>query len=127
MRRTFLSILLALSAVCAAAQRETVREEVLADWNLSSGLDCVYDLSPNALTPAPKGYQASYISHYGRHGSRYAYTEKAYKVLLDILRDGASEGPTTVSPCSPIWKSSGTEHVSRSVTLRNLAGSSISS
>lgn len=95
MRRTILSILLAFSAVCAAAQRETVREEVLADWNLSSGLDCVYDLSPKALTPAPKGYQASYISHYGRHGSRYAYTEKAYKVLLDMLRDGASEGNLT--------------------------------
>ena len=25
--------------------------------------------------PAPKGYTAFYISHYGRHGARYIYSE----------------------------------------------------
>ena len=69
--------------------RAGVREEVLADWNKSCGLDAVYDLSPKAQTPAPKGYEPVYISHYGRHGSRYAYTSKAYTVLLDMLREGA--------------------------------------
>ena len=32
-----------------------VREEVLSDWNKSSGLDRTYDLSPKPSTPAPKG------------------------------------------------------------------------
>ena len=75
--------------------RALVREEVLSDWNKSSGLDCVYDLSPKELTPAPKGYEPVYISHYGRHGSRYAYTSKAYTVLLEMLREGEGAGNLT--------------------------------
>ena len=55
-----------LVSVTAGAQRLGVREEVRADWNKSSGLDCLLDLSPKALTPAPKGYEAVYVSHYGR-------------------------------------------------------------
>ena len=56
-----LSLLLCMTA---GAQRLGVREEVRADWNKSSGLDCLLDLSPKTLTPVPKGYEAVYISHY---------------------------------------------------------------
>ena len=50
----------------------------LPDWNKAAGLDLAYDMTPKALSPAPKGYKATYIAHYGRHGSRYAYTAKSY-------------------------------------------------
>ncbi|MBR3726803.1 MAG: histidine-type phosphatase, partial [Prevotella sp.] len=30
------------------------------------------------LTPAPKGYEPYYISHYGRHGSRYLIGKNDY-------------------------------------------------
>ena len=82
-------------AVTPPPARTGVRQEVLADWNKSSGLDALYDLSPKDLTPAPKGYEPVYISHYGRHGSRYAYTSSAYTVLLDMLREGAGAGNLT--------------------------------
>ena len=96
MKRHYLIIvILCAFSVAAAAQRTGVREEVLADWNKSSGLDCVYDLSPKAATPAPKGYEAVYISHYGRHGSRYAYTPKAYTVLLNMLSEARLQGNLT--------------------------------
>ena len=95
-KRPFLIIaLICAISVAAAAQRTGVREEVLADWNKSSGLDCVYDLSPKAATAAPKGYEAVYISHYGRHGSRYAYTSKAYTILLNMLSEGRIHGNLT--------------------------------
>lgn len=97
MKRFALCFILALLALGAYAQRDGVREEVLADWNKSSGLDCVYDMTPKALTPSPKGYKATYISHYGRHGSRFAYTDKAYTVLLEMLREGAGKGNLTES------------------------------
>jgi hypothetical protein len=93
-----------------SAPRTNVREEVLADWYKSSGLDCVLDWSPKPATPAPKGYKATYISHYGRHGSRYAYTAKAYTVLLDMLRDGAAQdnltpyGETIHEQLEAFWK-----------------------
>lgn len=37
------------------------------------------------LTPAPKGYKPFYISHYGRHGSRYHIGEKKYNYSVDVL------------------------------------------
>ena len=79
MKRYLIPVLVLLVgwSVTAGAQRLGVREEVRADWNKSSGLDCLVDPSLKNPTPVPKGYEAVYISHYGRHGSRYAYTDQA--------------------------------------------------
>ncbi|MBP5483982.1 MAG: phosphodiester glycosidase family protein [Bacteroidales bacterium] len=88
---------------------DEIRAQVRADWNKSSGLDRVLDWGPKASTPAPKGYEATYISHYGRHGSRYAYTAKAYTVLLDMLREGDSAqnltpfGSDLLAQLEPFW------------------------
>ena len=96
-------------SMTAGAQRLGVREEVRADWNKSSGLDCLYDLSPKASTPVPKGYEAVYISHYGRHGSRYAYTSNAYTVILNMLSEGRKQGNLTpkgealLNELEPFW------------------------
>ena len=108
MKRVLL-ICLALWSVAAAAQRTGVREEVLSDWNKSSGLDCLYDFSPKVSTPGPKGYEAVYISHYGRHGSRYAYTESAYTVFLNLLAEGRRQdnltpyGESLLNTLQPFW------------------------
>ncbi len=72
-----------------------VREQVRADWIKSSGLDCLYDASPKAYAPAPRGYVPVYVSHYGRHGSRYPYTEKVYTILMDMLAEGFKNGNLT--------------------------------
>lgn len=110
MRRTLFSVALLLCiCIAAGAQRKDVRNEVLADWNLSSGLDCVIDLSVKPATPAPKGYKAVYVSHYGRHGSRYAYTDKAYKVILDMLSEAQDKdnltprGEALLEELLPFW------------------------
>ena len=58
MKKHLILALSLLLCVAAGAQRLGVREEVRADWNKSSGLDCLLDLSPKALTPVPKGYEA---------------------------------------------------------------------
>ena len=83
------------SEEAAGTGRFGVREEVLSDWNKSSGLDCVYDCTAKKSTPAPKGYEAVYVSHYGRHGSRYAYTPKAYTVILEMLQEASRENNVT--------------------------------
>ena len=106
----YLSLLLLFLWVSSAfAQRLNVREEVRADWNKASGLDCLYDMSAKPSTPAPKGYEAVYIGHYGRHGSRYAYTAKAYTVILEMLAQGRKEGNLTpygeklLNELQPFW------------------------
>ncbi|MCR5560496.1 MAG: phosphodiester glycosidase family protein [Bacteroidales bacterium] len=96
MKRNLFSIALLLCiCIAAGAQRYNVRSEVLADRNLCAGLDGLYPESVPAGTPAPKGYEAVYVSHYGRHGSRYAYTEKAYTVLLNMLSEAQQAGNLT--------------------------------
>lgn len=110
MKKTLVILLALLLGVSLGAQRTGVREEVRADWIKSSGLDCVNDWSPKAATPAPKGYEPVYISHYGRHGSRYAYTEKAYSVLRDMLLDGRAQdnltpyGEDLLARFEPFWE-----------------------
>ena len=75
--------------------REDVREAVRADRMLAAGLDRVLAWGPKASTPAPKGYEPVYISHYGRHGSRYAYSERTYSLPLEMLREGEKAGNLT--------------------------------
>ena len=78
-----------------SAAREDVRAKVLADRNLASGADGIYDMSPRKATRAPKGYEPVFIEHYGRHGSRYAYTARTYSIPLRTLKKGAEEGNLT--------------------------------
>lgn len=53
-------------------------------------ISCVYRAYPgpsaSAYTPAPKGYKPVFISHYGRHGSRYLTEDERYLWLLDELK-----------------------------------------
>lgn len=108
-RKYLIVLLLCALSISVFAQRTGVREEVLADWNKASGLDCLYDLSPKAGTAAPKGYEAIYISHYGRHGSRYAYTSKAYTVLMNMLAEARIQdnltpyGEDLLNRLQPFW------------------------
>ncbi len=42
--------------------------------------------------PAPKGYKPFYVSHYGRHGSRYLIGDRDYKWLVDLFEEAHREG-----------------------------------
>lgn len=48
------------------------------------GTDRLCPSGPQQMTPAPKGYEAFYISHYGRHGARYASQDDLYSYLLSL-------------------------------------------
>ena len=49
---------------------------------------CNYNTYPDILyrlTPAPKGKHPFYISHYGRHGSRYINNSKGYNIPYAMM------------------------------------------
>ena len=48
-----------------------------------------------ALTKAPKGYRPFYISHYGRHGSRWLIATRTYKEPVAFLSKAKEEGMLT--------------------------------
>ena len=49
------------------------------------GTDFLCPTGAEELTPAPKGYRVFYLSHYGRHGARYAWQSDLYKRLHNVL------------------------------------------
>ena len=66
------------------------------DRNFAAGSYGLYpDKDLPVLTPAPKGYKPFYISHYGRHGSRYLSDMKAYVLPTKMLHDADSLGKLT--------------------------------
>lgn len=61
-------------------QAQTPREDFKRDMTLSASNYVAYRGPQKQLTPAPKGYKPFYLSHYGRHGSRYMIGSAAYDV-----------------------------------------------
>ncbi len=92
------SILLALCLLCCGgAAAQTAQEELKANRYLSGSNYLDYDrqLATEPLTPAPKGYEPFYMSHYGRHGSRWLIGEGDYTSPLNTMREADSEGKLT--------------------------------
>lgn len=67
--KTRLLALSLLAAICAAAQPTPA--EFAAHPERSAGIYRSYEYLPGPAAPVPAGYEPFYISHYGRHGSRY--------------------------------------------------------
>jgi hypothetical protein len=63
-------------------EAQTSNLELLSHLELASGNYCNYPNPTGHVTPAPAGYEPFYVSHYGRHGSRYMTDDDAYKYVL---------------------------------------------
>lgn len=87
--------LLLLLLVGWTASAQTSREELLSHMELTAGNYANYPNPSGHLTPAPKGYEPFYISHYGRHGARYMTSDKHYKRLRHQLDTALSLGILT--------------------------------
>lgn len=84
---------LSLSLLGANAQRS--REEIKANPNLAANNYRDYPVPTAKLTLAPKGYEPFYISHYGRHGSRWLIGKNAFNKPYYTLAHADSLGKLT--------------------------------
>lgn len=71
------------------------KDELKANPSLSASNYAAYQGPKKALTRAPKGKKPFYISHYGRHGSRYQINQKEYTYPLNMLQMGDARGKLT--------------------------------
>ena len=94
-KKLFLIGLLLFSFLLVRGQRADVREEVYANPMRSYGNDFPYPTETYRQTPSPKGYKPFYISHYGRHGSRYYWESSLYKRIDSLLTDAHAKGILT--------------------------------
>ena len=58
-----------------------------AQYEKLGGVYYAYPVTKSETAPPPEGYQPFYISHYGRHGSRWLPTEERYEWVNRQLSD----------------------------------------
>lgn len=93
MKKLLSCTLLLAGSLSAAAQ--TSPAEIAACPERAAGIYHSYEYLPGTATPVPEGYVPFYISHYGRHGSRYHLSESAYTAPTAVLREAADKGLLT--------------------------------
>ena len=76
-----------MSSLMVSAQQDwtEARKEIHQNIRLSASNFLAYVDPTDALTPAPKGYEAFYLTHYGRHGSRWLIGEWEYTDAMKVL------------------------------------------
>ena len=74
---------------------QSFKKEIYAKPELSANNYLAYPTPSGKLTPPPTGYIPVYISHYGRHGSRYLIHDYQYLRPLQILEKADSMGVLT--------------------------------
>ena len=68
-RKSLLALFVSL--LCLGAYAQSSLEEITANPEKAGGVYLAYPTEFAPQSKAPKGYKPFYISHYGRHGSRY--------------------------------------------------------
>lgn len=94
MKKTLLTLLVVILSCCVTAQ--TVWDDFNKDIRRSASNLLAYPQpSSKVLTPAPNGAKPFYISHYGRHGSRYLISPGEYGKPYQTLLKAGNAGKLT--------------------------------
>ena len=102
MRKSFFILALLAASLCATAQQPDVIDQLRQHPEYLSGTDYLCPTGPVVLSPAPKGYKPFYISHYGRHGARYAWQSDMYERLNNVF--GAAAEGDNLTPLGASFK-----------------------
>lgn len=81
-RKIFAALLAGLPALGFCADPLA---DIRDDADKAGGVYYAYPVVADSMAPAPAGYEPVYISHYGRHGSRWMLNESVYKVTRKVL------------------------------------------
>ena len=80
----FLSLLVAL-APSGDMTREEVLQALRDDHHRAAAGHCPYEVPQVYDSRAPKGFKPVYVSHYGRHGSRFQGSRQSFEKVLPVL------------------------------------------
>lgn len=94
MRKTIIAAILIFTPASVVAQ--SVRKEISENLHLSASNHLAYpNPRPGAMTAPPDGKKPFYISHYGRHGSRFLIGKDEYDAPYSMLAKADSVGALT--------------------------------
>lgn len=88
MKRMRLLMTVVAVATCVAGYAASeIEKTISACPEKAGGIYFAYDVVSDSVVPAPVGYSPVYISHYGRHGSRWPVNQKIYKIAGDFFQE----------------------------------------
>ena len=93
MRKAFIFLL--LTCLLPRVLAQSAKEEIKNNLRLSASNFLAYMGPQKKLSPAPAGMKPFYISHYGRHGSRFLANAIEYDYPYNTLRHADSLGKLT--------------------------------
>lgn len=91
-------IFLITAFVALSCGAQTSLREIEENPLKAGGVYYAYPITVENMTavinqaPVPKGYEPFYVSHYGRHGSRYLISDNDYRWVIDKLQDARAAG-----------------------------------
>lgn len=94
MRRQLIALTIA-AQLASAGWAQTAREEIRNNIHLTASNTLAYPGPKQKLTPAPKGKKPFYISHYGRHGSRFLTNRRDYYYPYEAMMRADTIGKLT--------------------------------
>src|SRR5574344_484901 len=95
MKMKFKYLFIALFLPFLSLSAQTTKEEVMKNILQAGSTYYSYPGPSGKLTPTPKGYKPFYISHFGRHGSRYITSSKYYINAITVMNRADSLGKLT--------------------------------
>lgn len=81
------AIAVVLAGNAGAGLAKEVEKVIVRCPEKAGGIYYAYDVEADSLPPVPDGYAPVYISHYGRHGSRWPVNRKIYKTAGDFFQE----------------------------------------
>ena len=89
-------VFISLLTLCLSVSAQQAKEDIRLNRQLVAGNYLAYP-GPlqKSLTRAPKGYKPFYLSHYGRHGSRWLIGDRDYNQPVLMLARADSLGKLT--------------------------------
>ena len=86
---------LVLAAFTAGAQQYDIIKPLEDHPEYLDASDFLCPTAAVKLAASPKGYKPFYISHYGRHGARYAWQSDMYERLNNVFSAASADGNLT--------------------------------
>lgn len=88
-------VLLALSFATTLSAQPLTAEFFTENPDCAGGIYHTYRFEKGESTPVPKGFSPIYISHFGRHGSRWHASLGNYELPYELFRNAAEEDMLT--------------------------------
>ena len=79
-----LGVLMSVCATPLFGQISEATDEIAHDRSKANGVMRVCEFPATTRLPIPAGYELFHISHYGRHGARWATSEHSYRLVSQL-------------------------------------------